>query len=140
MITSNRSEFTFRNIDFDILLGEEWRVYDLFNIMLVSTVFHTGSTTPAATTPEVRMYGLPFADSDMRVNEKTQEIAVTTVDVSNVASAPSITNYAGANTWTFTRADRGLINFGFRLVDSSTGQVAQGEFPHQQYVFKVYHV
>lgn len=140
-ITSDRTEFIFRNIDLDILLGGDWRVYDLFNIMLVSVIFHkSDDDAPVTTTPEVRMYGLPFFDSDLRAHTKTQEIAVTSVDVSEITTSPQIINYAGANTWTFTRADRGLMNFSFRLVDTAQSMNAIGTFPHQQYVFKLYHV
>ena len=148
-INSQRSDIVFRNIDFDILLGEEWRGYDLFNIYLVSTVYdltdHTDDDdklqAPATAVPEVRLSGRPFVDSDLRVNTKTQEIALCTVDLNGVNEAAKIDYYPGGLTWSFTRMDRGLIDFYIRLVNPATNQIdTDSYYPHQQYIFKLYHL
>lgn len=147
-INATRSDFVFRNINFDILFGEDWRTYDMFNIMLVSVVFDklidgNGQHNPVVPTlavPEVRLSGLPFIDSDLRVNDKTQEIALCTVDCNNITTGPDITYYPSGLVWTFSRADRGLINFFVRLVDPLSNETSASAYPHQQYIFKLYHL
>lgn len=139
-VNSDKNSFVFRNIDFDILLGEEWRTYDSFNMMLVSSVMDQADSVPDVTVPEIRLSGLPFIDSDMRVSESTQEISLCTLDCNNLDSAPYIQYYSGGLTWTFSRADRGKMNFYIRVVDPSTNQLADATFSHQQYIFKIYHL
>lgn len=142
-INATRSDFVFRNIDMDVLLGEDWRAHDMFNIMLVSTVFDTltEGTIPTISVPEVRMSGLPFVDSDLRVSDKSQEIALTTIDCTTITTGPNIVHYPSGLIWTFNRADRGLMNFFFRLADPLTdGTITSSMYPHQQYIFKIYHL
>lgn len=148
-INDNRSDFVFRNINFDILLGEDWRTYDLFNLVLTSTVFditdhldtNDDPIAPTLIVPEVRLTGLPFVDSDLRVNTKTQEIALCTVGLTNITTEPNIVYYPSGVVWTFNRADRGLVNIHVRLVDPTTNMIdSDAKYPHQQYIFKVYHI
>jgi hypothetical protein len=137
---NNNKEFVFRNVDFDRLIGEEWREFDQFNLMLVSTVFDIHGSTPTTVVPEVRLSGPPFVDPDTRGTRIFDDITVCTVDVTNIQNAPFIEYYSGMNAWTLKRDDENLFNFHFRIVNPDTGVLATGSFPRQQYVFKIYKV
>lgn len=149
-INNIRSTFTFRNIDFDQLLGEDWRAHDLFNVVLVSTVFDKMNSTSVETlrnVVEVRLSGLPFVDSDVRVNRNTSEVALCTIDTGSNHTAANITNYPGGVMWTISRDDENLMNFRLRLVNPNndttvtySGGDSDVTYPRQQYVFKVYHL
>lgn len=136
--TSHLNSFTFRNIDFDLLLGEEWREYDLFNLVLVSIAFDVAEDIPTTISPEIRLTGPPFADPDIRVNFTKNEISISQIDLSSIDQIPMIVNYHGLNTWTLKRDDENLFNFNFRLVDPTTEKTASGTFSRQTYVFKIY--
>lgn len=138
------SEFVFRNIDFDQLMGDDWRENDLFNIVLVSTVFDkmdSADIDSSYATPEVRLSGIPIVDSDVRVNRSTAEIALCTVDISKNDAEAFIENYPGGLIWTMKREDENLFDFKFRLVNPNTdATLTNSSFPRQLYVFKVYHI
>ena len=139
-INNHRTEFTFRNIDFDRVLGDEWREYDLFNLVLVSSVFDIHDNIPTTSVPEIRLTGPPFADVDVRANGIRNEVSVCTVNLTGIATTPNIVSYQGPHQWTLKRDDENLFNFKFRLVDSATNDTASGSFPRQMYVFKLYRV
>lgn len=139
-INTNHTKFTFRNIDFDIVLGDEWREFDQFNLTLVSAIADKQDKIPKTQVPEVRMTGPPFADPDIRVNTTKNEVSVCTMDLSSITQRPTIQNFTGLHTWTLKRDDENLFNFTFHLVDPKTDSTASGSFPRQMYVFKLYKI
>lgn len=131
---------TFRNIDFDVLLGDDWREFDQFNLVLVTAVFDVALSVPATSVPEVRLTGPPFADPDLRANITINDVSLCVADLTSINTTPFIENFQGINAWTLKRDDENLFNFKIRLVDPITGNTASGTFPRQMYVFKMYKI
>lgn len=139
-INPNRTKARFRNIDFDTLLGEDWREFDQFNLVLVSVVFDVNLSIPNTTVPEVRLTGPPFADPDMRASTVLNDVTLCSVDLTSITTKPYIENFHSTNAWTLKRDDENLFNFTISLVDSMTGSTASGTFPRQMYIFKMYKI
>lgn len=139
-INTNRTKAIFRNIDFDTLLGDDWREFDQFNLVLVSVVFDVGLVEPNSYVPEVRLSGPPFADPDLRANTTLNDVTLCTVDLTSITTKPYIENFHSTNAWTIKRDDENLFNFTINLVDPLTGSTAIGSFPRQLYIFKMYKI
>lgn len=136
--SNDLTELSFRNIDFDTLIGEDWREFDQFNMVLTSVVFDVIDTLPDTSVPEVRLSGPPFTNPDMRSDTTYDNITLCSVDLTSITTKPYIQYFHSTNAWTLNRDDENLFNFTIRLVDPTTGSVASGEFPRQLYIFKIY--
>lgn len=151
-INTDKTEFVFRNIDFDRLLGDEWREYDMFNMMLVETVVDQTTHRPTTRVADVLLQGPPFAEVDIRSTKIKAEVSICTLDCTNVNKTPSINSYNGGHVWTLKRDDENLFNFRFRLKEPTSDATATGietgtngstsgaAFPRQKYVFKIYKI
>lgn len=139
-INTNKTRAKFRNIDFDTLLGDDWREFDQFNLVLVSVVFDVNNSMPTTVVPEVRLSGPPFADPDLRGNVTLNDVTLCSVDLTSIQDKPYIENFHSTNAWTIKRDDENLFNFTLSLIDPLTGGTALGTFPRQLYIFKMYKI
>lgn len=149
-IAAKRQSCTFRGVDMELLLGEDYDAGDLFNLVLVSAEAALESSPPNGTTgsetlvPEVRLSGPNFVDNDYRASQLTAESAMCVLDLTSITTAPYIRTFPAGFSWTLYRDSVSKFDFHLRLVDPLTGNTVSPEgtrtYPHYKLVFKIYRI
>lgn len=149
-LASKRQSCIFRQVDMELLLGEDYDAGDLFNMTLVSAEAAIESDPPNGTSghetlvPELRLSGPNFVDNDYRATQMSAETAICVLDLTSIDVQPYIGLYPSGFTWTLYRDSVNKFDFIIRLVDPYTGDTVKPAhtrtYPHFKLVFKIYRI